>query len=168
MENSAASRKKNKQKWGGQRKQVMNESDFAVNANEIRQRERLESSSGEDEEFVSQKVQPRNFPPVETLEDDFIDDLEKISLSKKQQAFVDSLEAGKEEERLIAMGLTEESAADLDRLSEVKEERERAQRRRELEGKKKDELKAKALERAAGLESKLNSKKGGRSKKKKN
>ncbi len=69
----------------------------------------------------------------------------------------------------IQKGETEESRNDLDRLEEVRFERERAAARRTYELKKKEELRQKAAARALELENKKNAKgrKGGKKKGKK-
>mmetsp|Transcript_5277 Transcript_5277/g.8115 ORF Transcript_5277/g.8115 Transcript_5277/m.8115 type:complete len:204 (-) Transcript_5277:17-628(-) len=82
------------------------------------------------------------------------------ALSRKELEYVEAQKEQQEQDRLVALGQTVESRADLDRLEEIREERERAKARREYEAQKKEKLRQAAAERAAKLEERAKGKGG--------
>lgn len=87
-------------------------------------------------------------------------------LTRKEREAV----AEKELHRKTALGQTQEAAQDLERLEEIRMDRERAKQRSQHEAKRKELLREKAAERAAALAEKAKNgggkKKGGKNKKK--
>ncbi|GBG33396.1 Hypothetical Protein FCC1311_096192 [Hondaea fermentalgiana] len=107
---------------------------------------------------------------VEIDNPNYVQETPEQQAAREAEAAAKLLAAERKEEMLIASGQTIESAADLERLEEIRAERERNQRRREREAAKKEKLRVAAAERAAELEAKARAKAAGggqKSKKKK-